>query len=122
MRKILVAALCAIAAACTTSTPAETGNASPVAATPVPKAGALIGRASYICANGTRLQAVFQDNPSQVRLTSVDNVVYTLPQQASASGFLYSDGVTIFSGMGKDANFTAPGVGSTACTDVTESK
>lgn len=122
MRKFVVAALCALAAACTTTKPADTGAASPVVATPPPAAGALIGRAAYICANGLRLQAIFQDDPSQVRLTTVENVVYTLPQQPSTGGFLYGDSVSSFAGKGKDATFTAPGVGSTACTDVTESK
>lgn len=121
MRKLFVAVVCALAAACTT-TPASTDAASPVVATAGPSAGALIGKAAYICANGLRLQAIFQDNPSQVRLTTVENVVYILPQETSASGFVYSDGVTTFAGMGKDANFSAPGVGSTTCTDVTESK
>lgn len=123
MRKLLVvAALCAFVAACTTAS-TEAGNAgSPIAATNPPAAGALIGQASYICANGLRFQALFQDNPSQVRLTNVENVVYLLPQIASASGNAYGDGVTSFTVKGKEASFSAPGIGATNCTDVTESK
>lgn len=121
MRKYFAAALCALAAACATA-PAPTGDAAPILATGAPSGGALIGQAAYICASGLRLQAIFQDNPSQVRLTTIENVVYILPQQNSAAGFVYSDGATTFAGKGKDANFSAPGVGATSCTDVTESK
>lgn len=117
-----VCALAVLAIACTPKQAVTGAAASPISATTPPTGGTLVGRAAYICANGLRFQAIFQDNPSQVRLTNVENVVYLLPQQPSDKGYVFSDGVSSFTILGKDANFSAPGVGSTACTDVTESK
>jgi len=126
MRRLLVLTALMGLAACAGT--AETGPAAPLPPPPAtteaapPPPPAIVGRATFLCDDGTRMSALFEDGPAQVRLTMIDNTTLVLPRQASGSGYRYSDGDHALYGQGVSATFEAPGRDRTICTDVTEAK
>lgn len=126
MRLMFAAAVAAFAAACSSAPPAqEQPIAVPVATAPPAEPAQLstiVGEASYLCVDGSRFTATFSENPSQVRLSFVDNTSLELAQTPAASGFAYVGAGGEFRGKGKDAMLTRAGAAPTNCTDVTEAK
>lgn len=126
MRHLFIVMALAGLAACASSAAPVASDAlappPPAAAPAPPPPAAIVGSATFLCDDGLRMSAQFQDRPAQVRLTMTDNTTLLLPRQASGSGFRYSDGDYSLSGKGVSATFEAPGRNPAICTDVTESK
>lgn len=79
--------------------------------------GARATEASYHCADGVRLRAVFAGGvsaPGSATLTFADGVSMKLPQALSADGGRYADGDTEFWIKGTGATLTRDGR-STSC-------
>jgi membrane-bound inhibitor of C-type lysozyme len=126
MRLILLALAAAALASCAAKgdQPAAAPAApSGSAAAPAP---AIAGRAVFLCDNGVRMTALFEESATpqsaRVTLTFTDNAVLVLPRQAAASGFRYADAANALEGKGAEVRFTAANAAPTLCTDVSNVK
>jgi len=79
--------------------PSDTGPA----ASEAPK------QVAYVCDGGVGLTVTFDNAAGKAIVMRSGAAPATLEQQASGSGFRYSDGKSELSGKGKDATWTAGG-------------
>lgn len=123
LRARMLLAGAVLLAGCATAEPAIQAPPPPDGpdAAPAPPP-ALVGRATYLCDDGVRMEAVFEEAPAQVRLTFTDTTVLILPQAPAASGFRFSDGPNTLTGKGVEARWEAEGRPPAICTDITEVK
>ena len=68
--------------------------------------GQVHGPYSYVCDNGTRFTALFDNRLPALILTFPGGETLTLPQVLSGSGIRYADGRHEFWGKGADASWT----------------
>lgn len=120
MRLILLAVAAMGLASCA-SKPAPAPAAPAAGPAPAP-AASIVGRALYICENGARIDAVFEDvagGPgARVTLTwEGREALLVLPRQPSASGFRYADADTVFESRSNEVV-----INGTRCTDATNAK
>jgi len=118
--RLIVLAVAAISLASCASKP--TPPASPAAGPAPAPAPSISGRALYICENGARIDALFEEAASgkdaRVTLTwEGGEALLVLPRQPAASGFRYADADTVFESRGNEVQ--SNGV---RCTDATNAK
>ena len=68
--------------------------------------GQVHGPYSYVCDNGTRFTALFDNRLPALILTFADGRTLNLPQVLAGSGIRYSDGIHEFWGKGAEAAWT----------------
>jgi len=84
-------------------------------ATPCPDASALRSSASYVCADGARLEVTFDRAAGRAFVSEDSGASIELPVQVSGSGFRYAhEGVEI-RGRGEEAQWTSPAGDQVSC-------
>lgn len=122
MRLIILAAAALSLASCASKSAAPVAPAAPAGGSAVAPAPSITGRALYICANGARIDALFEEaaNGREARVTLTwegREELLVLPRQPSATGFRYADADTVFASRGNEVQLN-----DTRCTDATQSK
>jgi membrane-bound inhibitor of C-type lysozyme len=77
--------------------------------------GQVYGPYHYVCDDGTRFTAVFDNRLPALVLTFAGGETLTLPQVLSGSGIRYADGRHEFWGKGAEAAWTVEGRLPTQC-------